>query len=85
MVETATADDPVVRERVLMVNGISLRCRHQHPTRDDAMMCPWTPEPWPVECALMMQELRTERRVEQGKMPWWERPLRQNGRRRPGL
>ena len=79
-------DRPGVDRAVLMKNGIAERCGHQHASLNDCVACNWRPDPWPYVCDLMACEVRAERRQEQARFPWApERPLRQNGRRRPPL
>ncbi len=51
-------------------DGTVQRCRHDHPTQDEATMCPWTPTPWPVVCDLLVRQFRSEHRQEQAVMPW---------------
>jgi hypothetical protein len=54
-------------------DGFAARCRHDHATADEATLCPWTPEPWPRCCDLLVRQVRTEMaldRREQAVMPW---------------
>jgi hypothetical protein len=46
------------------------RCRHEHATAAEATMCPWTPEPWPEVCDLLVRQVRTadgRRRAPRGR------------------
>lgn len=54
-----------------VVGGFSQSCGHRHATRDEAIMCPWTPDPWPRQCDLIVAQVRTpdaKTRREQGKL-----------------
>ena len=33
-------------------------CGHRHATDLDAVRCPWTPDPWPEVCDLLVREIR---------------------------
>ena len=35
-------------------------CGHEHATADEATACPWTPEPWPVVCDLLVRQVRSD-------------------------
>lgn len=55
------------------LNGFAQRCGHRHATQDEATMCPWTPDPWPVVCDLLVRQVRSPShrdRREQGRMGW---------------
>jgi hypothetical protein len=54
-------------------NGLFQRCHHEHATQAEAEACPWTPEPWPEVCDLLVRQVRSERRTEQATMPWGPR------------
>lgn len=40
-------------------DGSFQRCGHRHATADDATMCSWTPDPWPVVCDLHVCQVRS--------------------------
>lgn len=57
----------------LVERGFAARCRHLHATQDEATICPWTPDPWPEVCDLLVRQVRTrdhrdDERREQGKL-----------------
>lgn len=35
------------------------RYGHQHATVGEATLCPWTPDPWPEVCDLLVRQFRT--------------------------
>ena len=35
-------------------------CGHIHATSDEATLCPWTPDPWPVVCDLLVRHVRSD-------------------------
>ncbi len=39
--------------------GFIARCGHRHATKEEATMCPWTPDPWPEVCDLFVAIVRT--------------------------
>lgn len=50
--------------------GIS-DCGHQHATDEEAFACPWTPDPWPEVCDLLVRQVRADRRGTQEPLPFW--------------
>jgi hypothetical protein len=60
-------------------------CGHDHETADEATLCPWTPDPWPEVCDLLVRQVRRvspeERARTEAKrprqLPLFGRPLRQ--------
>jgi hypothetical protein len=52
-------------------SGFRQTCGHRHASADEATMCPWTPDPWPEQCDLLVRQFRTpDKRTmpEQGKL-----------------
>lgn len=47
-------------------------CGHQHETADEATLCPWTPDPWPEQCDLLVRQVRADRRGQQAGLPFWK-------------
>jgi hypothetical protein len=39
-------------------------CGHEHATADEATACPWTPDPWPRCCDLLVRQVRAGDRRE---------------------
>ena len=51
--------------------GFVAQCGHEHATRDEAIMCPWEPTPWPEVCDLVVVQIRDKdehSKPEQGRM-----------------
>jgi len=61
--------------------GAAERCGHRHASADEATMCPWTPDPWPVVCGLHVCQVRTEAPPIQAEMPWAPMSRRVHARR----
>lgn len=40
-------------------------------TAEEATLCPWTPDPWPRCCDLLVRQVRANRRGQQRELPWW--------------
>lgn len=56
-------------------------CGHQHADDEAAFACPWTPDPWPEVCDLLVRQVRTEQPIAaQVAMPWGGHRERQMGR-----
>ncbi len=45
-------------------------CGHRHETDLDAVRCPWTPDPWPYVCDLLVRQVRDT----VGQPKRWKRP-----------
>ncbi|MGN6107453.1 MAG: hypothetical protein ACTHU0_20255 [Kofleriaceae bacterium] len=62
-------------------------CGHHHVTSDEATACPWTPDPWPEVCDLLVRKVRVVSSAERDRadakrprqLPLFGRPLRQGG------
>lgn len=63
-------------------HGIGM-CGHQHASAAEATACPWTPQPWPDVCDLLVRQVRATApiappvQLAMFDQPRRERPLRQ--------
>ena len=53
-------------------------CGHQHADDEAAFACPWTPDPWPEVCDLLVRQVRTPDPNDRPRAPGHR--LRQEGR-----
>lgn len=35
-------------------------CGHNHRSKEAAVACPWTPDPWPDRCDLLVRQVRKD-------------------------
>lgn len=57
-------------------------CGHGHETAEEATMCPWTPDPWPEVCDLLVRQVRADdgrRRRQPRQLSLFGHALRQRG------